>query len=88
MSSLEDEFPELNKRPPEVIWEFYCKTKFGNNMHIGHIVKTNEFKATTDAEPWIIIPADKFEVVEKQIKFALAAYEQYLKTKVAAAPEV
>lgn len=67
------------ERTPEIVWEFYCKTKYGNNIFIGAIPKTNEFKACSDAEPWFHVPADQFDKVESQIKFMLEAYGDYRK---------
>jgi hypothetical protein len=77
-----------NEKLPEIIWEYYMKTKFGNSLYIGAIPATNEFKVCSDAEPWFHVPADKFDRVEAQVKFMLEAYDKYLQTKVAAQPEV
>ena len=79
---------EENEKPPEIIWDFYMKTKFGNNLFIGAIPVTNEFKICSDAEPWFHVPSDKFERVESQVKFMLEAYDRYLQTKIVASPEV
>lgn len=70
--------PFLAENTPEIIWEHYIKTEFGNNIYIGVNMKTKEFFACSDRSPWFYVPADSQERVEQQIKFVLEAYKKYL----------
>lgn len=68
--------------PAEMQWEFYTKTKFGNNVYIGYNPDTKKYRACSDKSPMFCVPEEKMlSRIEEQIKFMLEYYDKYLKEK-------